>query len=52
MGRDFVCPKCGGTMIGDGYTTVYRCEFTDENKTEGLAPDEGPVFCDFEEDEQ
>ena len=42
------CPKCGGDEIGDGYTSVIHCEYTDESKYEGMAPDEGPVWCDYE----
>lgn len=41
------CPKCGGSMIGDGYNTVYQCEYAELDLS--LAPDEGPVFCDEEE---
>ncbi len=42
------CPKCGGDEIGDGYTSVIHCEYTDESKYEGMAPDEGPVWCDYD----
>jgi len=44
------CPKCGGSMIGDGYTTVLHCENADEPTYEFLEPDAGPVYCDFKEE--
>lgn len=44
------CSKCGGTMLGDGYTTPFHCEFADESKYELTEPDAPPVECDFEED--
>jgi len=48
LGRDSVCPKCGGTMIGDGYTVVLHCEFADV--PEGVEADTAPVYCDYEEE--
>lgn len=44
------CPKCGGSMEGDGYTIVLHCEFADEDKYHGLEPDAKPVCCDYEEE--
>jgi uncharacterized protein (DUF983 family) len=44
------CPKCGGDMIGDGYTSVMHCEYAEFDYTEYEA-DAGPVLCDYEEDE-
>ena len=41
------CKKCGGTMIGDGYTSVLHCEFTEEDTYDSLEPDACPVYCDF-----
>lgn len=38
------CPNCGGTMIGDGYTTVRHCEFRDVSG-ECWEPDAGPLHC-------
>ena len=38
------CPKCGGSLIGDGYTSVVHCEYVED--TEGYEPDAGPVFCE------
>lgn len=47
-GRTSCCPRCGGTMVGDGYTTVEHCEFAE--LPEGIEADGGPVYCNFEED--
>lgn len=43
------CRNCGGTMVGDGYTTVYHCEFVD---TSGmyLEPDAGPIYCEVSDE--
>jgi hypothetical protein len=41
------CPNCGGSMIGDGYTSVYHCEFTDP--PEDCEPDSGPIYCKKED---
>lgn len=43
------CPKCGGELYGDGYTSVIRCEFADEEKINGVEPDANPVYCDHDE---
>lgn len=45
------CPNCGGDVHGDGYTSVMHCEYADESEYEYAAPDEGPFYCDFEEEE-
>ena len=45
-----VCPKCGGTILGDGYSTILHCEFADEEDYFDLAPDEKIVYCRFYED--
>ena len=37
------CVNCGGSMIGDGYTSVESCEFAFD--TEYLTPDSGPIYC-------
>ena len=39
------CPNCGGNMVGDGWTTVRRCENVDLELVEDMEPDAGPVFC-------
>lgn len=41
------CEKCGGTMVGDGYTSVLHCEFAEEATYDSLEPDASPVYCDF-----
>ncbi len=41
------CPECGGDLIGDGYTTVIHCEYTEEEVYYYAAPDEGPFYCDY-----
>ena len=41
-----VC-KCGEQMIGDGYTSVFRCPNADDDGT--YEPDANPVECDFKE---
>lgn len=42
------CLKCGGSMIGDGYTSVMRCEYAEEY--EFHAPDANPVYCTWDND--
>lgn len=44
------CIKCGGTMIGDGYTSVVHCEFADNDELAYMAPDEAVVYCDYEDE--
>ena len=44
------CKKCGGTMIGDGYTTVLHCEYADPDEYWDKEPDAEPVWCDYEEE--
>jgi Zn-finger nucleic acid-binding protein len=44
------CPKCGGTMFGDGYNDVIQCENATNPEIDFMAPDEGPVYCEFEEE--
>jgi hypothetical protein len=39
------CPICGGTMVGDGHTTLRHCEFARDEDIEGKEPDAGPVYC-------
>ena len=41
------CPKCGGTMIGDGYTEPRRCENLEDDLFD-REPDSGPYYCDFD----
>lgn len=44
------CAKCGGDMIGDGYTSVLHCEYVDE--TECYEPDAEPIYCNFKEEKE
>ena len=51
------CINCGCEMYGDGYTSVVICEnVTEAQKSEEdiyfAAPDEGPYYCRFEEEEE
>ena len=39
------CPICGGSMVGDGYTTLRHCEFARDEDVEGKEADAGPVYC-------
>jgi ribosomal protein L37AE/L43A len=39
------CPNCGGTIIGDGYTSVLHCEYVDKSSYEYHEPDASPVYC-------
>ena len=49
------CTNCGGTLHGDGYTSIQVCEnVTDEQREawsiDYLAPDEGIFYCTVEFD--
>ena len=46
------CRDCGGDMIGDGYSNVIRCEYSNEEQYIYAAPDEGPFYCNFVEEEE
>ena len=48
---DDTCPLCGGRTIGDGYSSIIRCENADPEDWWYSEPDADPVYCDFEEDE-
>lgn len=45
------CTKCGGDIIGDGYTSPMHCEFADEEEYEFDEPDCNVIECDFEEED-
>jgi len=47
--RDFVCPVCGGSIIGDGYTMVMHCENVDVSG-DCYEPDAGPIYCKGDSD--
>lgn len=38
-----ICRDCGGNIVGDGYTSVMRCENYDGDTD--VAPDSGPLHC-------
>ena len=40
------CKDCGGTLIGDGFTTPIRCEYAD---IECVEPDASVQYCGFDE---
>jgi len=41
------CAKCGGTMVGDGYTMVRHCENVED--ITGMEADSGPIYCNYGE---
>jgi len=45
---EYTCPKCGGDLIGDGYTSVIHCENSTEDHMD-KTPDDGPFYCDYQE---
>ncbi|MCK5604355.1 hypothetical protein KAR91_20870 [Candidatus Pacearchaeota archaeon] len=45
------CKVCGGTMVGDGYVTLLRCENIElDMDMLSLEPDAGPIFCIINEE--
>jgi hypothetical protein len=42
------CSRCGGTIIGDGYRDVRRCENAHPDDVEGVEPDANAVLCRVE----
>jgi hypothetical protein len=49
MSREFVCSKCGGTIIGDGYAVVRHCENVDITGMT-VEPDAGTIECEDSDD--
>jgi hypothetical protein len=45
------CPKCGGNLIGDGYTLAIHCEFANTEDYWYNEPDAPAVYCDFDKTE-
>jgi hypothetical protein len=45
------CPRCGGAMVGDGYTDVRHCENVDVSDM-CLEPVAGPVYCNFTDENE
>jgi uncharacterized protein (DUF983 family) len=39
------CPRCGGSMLGDGFGTVRHCENADQDDYWHSEPDADPVLC-------
>lgn len=40
------CRRCGGTIIGDGYTVPRHCERVDLSGCDVVfEPDAGPILC-------
>lgn len=44
------CKVCGGTILGDGVTKSYHCEFADESLYEGKEPDASITYCVAKDD--
>lgn len=44
--REDVCPVCGGSIIGDGYTMTFHCENVD--LPSDIEPDADVVYCSTE----
>lgn len=44
----YQCPKCGGSIEGDGYTTVQHCENADP--PDWVEPDGDVILCDYKEE--
>lgn len=42
--RSYVCPYCGGSLLGDGFTMVVHCESVEDISF--FEPDSGPIYCD------
>jgi len=45
------CRDCGELMEGDGYTFPVRCPNLSEEVWWYEAPDSGPWYCNFQEEE-
>lgn len=46
------CPNCGENLSGDGYTLPIHCINRNETDWWYEAPDSGPYYCDFEEENE
>lgn len=44
------CPRCGGALIGDGYSSVIHCEFADDDQLNSVEPDANPIYCNYEDE--
>lgn len=45
------CPNCGGTILGDGYTTPLHCENVDITLSSN-EPDCKSIYCTGDNDEE
>lgn len=43
------CHDCGGTLVGDGYTSVLHWEFYEGDIC--VAPDSSPLYCNLGEED-
>lgn len=41
------CPYCGGRLVGDGYTTLRRCEFVDGTDFMDVEADHPTIYCNI-----
>jgi len=41
--REMICKVCGGTIVGDGYTSSLHCEFVDAPLDR--EPDASILYC-------
>ena len=44
------CPNCGGSMLGDGYTTPIHCEHVHGDALL-VAPDSNIVLCNPQDED-
>ena len=44
---EYQCNVCGGTMVGDGYTSPLVCEYVDDY--EPREADSNPLYCTLED---
>ena len=45
------CKNCGERLDGDGYSDPMRCPDATEDDWYFSAPDEGPFYCEVQENE-
>lgn len=46
MPPELTCPYCGGTVLGDGFTTPLHCENADEASYQDKEPDANVTYCE------
>ena len=47
--RHYSCPRCGGSLIGDGYSLVIHCENAEDDRVWEAEPDAPVIYCESEE---